>query len=79
METVNATLNIRLTGPGILVGIQIHRRTQKSPHANERPQNTGWRRQTDTQTDILTDGHGDSMTNSAQRGQVGESSLKKTS
>ena len=34
METVNATSNIRLTGPGILVGMKIHRRTQKSPHAN---------------------------------------------
>ena len=41
--------------------------------ANERP----WKKlhpmaQTYTQTDILTNGHGDSMTNSAQRGQVGE-------
>ena len=33
METVNATSNIRLTGPEILVGIKIHRRTKKSPHA----------------------------------------------
>ena len=27
---------------------------------------------TDLQTDIQTDGHGDSMTNSAQKGRVGE-------
>ena len=33
METVNATSNIRLTGPEILVGKKIHCRTQKSPHA----------------------------------------------
>ena len=34
METVNATLNIRLTGPEILEGIKIQSRTQKSPHPN---------------------------------------------
>ena len=33
---------------------------------------TRWRRQTDRHTDTQTDGHGDSMTNSAQWGQVGE-------
>ena len=33
---------------------------------------TLWRRQTDRQTDRQTHGHGDSMTNSAQWGRVGE-------
>ena len=32
MKTENATSNIRLTGPEILVGRKMHRRTQKSPH-----------------------------------------------
>ena len=32
----------------------------------------GANKQTDRQTDISTDGHGDSMTNSAQWGRVGE-------
>ena len=35
--------------------------------------------QTDTQTHISTDGHGDSMTNSAQWGRVGENCLDKKS
>ena len=34
-----------------------------------------WRRPTDRQTHRHTDGHGDSMTNSAQWGQVGENLL----
>ena len=45
METVNATWNIRLTGPEILVGRKIPRRTQKSPHANldkQQNQTYGW-------------------------------------
>ena len=33
---------------------------------------TRWRKQTSPQTDISTDGHGDSMTNLAQWGRVGE-------
>ena len=37
---------------------------------------TRWRRQTDTQTEPQTDGHGDSMTNSAQWGRVGENQEK---
>ena len=42
METVNATSNIRLTGPGIHVGIEIHRRTQKSSHASWHIPIVGW-------------------------------------
>ena len=33
--------------------------------------------QTDRHTDTQTDGHGDSMTNSAQRGRVGENPVLK--
>ena len=36
---------------------------------------TRWRKQTDISTDISTDGHGNSMKNSAQWGRVGENSF----
>ena len=40
--------------------------------ANERPKKMHPMAQTDKQTDRQTNGHGDSMTNSAQWGQVSE-------